>query len=553
MLSKRDDLLIVPIGGLEQVGANSTMIGYNKEWIVLDLGISFHDKYGIEVLIPDISFPMKVKNHIKGLFVTHAHEDHIGAIPYLWKQLRCPIYVTEFPAAVLEQKLSEYDWKDEVQMNIVKVNEPVRIGSFEIEYIPLSHSILGACGLYVKTKTSRVFYTGDWKIDETPLLGDKIDIKRMEQIGKEGVDILLCDSTNVLSDENSGSETGVRDALKKVFDEHKDKRLTITCFASNLARMETILNLSRGAGRKIAVVGRSMHKMISAISKTTYFSKDFKAGVSSMISEEEAVDMPANKVVFICTGSQGESRSALYRIARGENKNIKFSRKDIVIFSSRIIPGNDIGVRTLQNLIVKSGAELVTTDTNQGIHVSGHPNKSALEQMYKWLTPKALIPIHGDPYMLYAHEKFAKEKGIKETIIMESGDVVTLKDKRLEKIDHIEVGMKCIDGNDIIDLTGTIVKERAVMSCNGHIGVSFILNSNDCLSTSPDVCISGIHVNGDMQKRLQTLIYQVISNEISKHAENVNNLKENVKKSIKHLIGRHFAKKPIVSVHIHRC
>lgn len=553
MLAKKDDLLIVPIGGLEQIGANSTMVGYDREWIMLDLGISFYDKYGVEVLTPDISFPIKVKESIKGLLVTHAHEDHIGAIPHLWQQLRCPIYVTEFPAAVLAQKFSEYDWKDDVQMKIIKVNEPFKLGEFEVEYVPLAHSILGACGVYIKTPVGNVFHTGDWKIDETPLLGDKIDIKRMENMGREGVDLLLCDSTNILSDENSGSESDVRVSLKEVFKNYKDKRLTITCFASNLARMETILNLSREAGRKIAIVGRSMHKMLAAIEKTSYFSKDFKTGISSIISEEEAVDMPAHKVVFVCTGSQGEFRSALYRIARGENKNIKFSDKDVVIFSSRIIPGNDIGVRGVQNLIVQSGAELITTDSNRGIHVSGHPDQEALEKMYEWLKPKAFMPIHGDPYMLYAHEKFAKEKGIKETIIAQSGDIIALRGKKLAKIDHIDVGMNCVDGNDIIALDGPVIKERATMGCNGHVGISFVLNSRDNLFNAPDVSISGIFINKDMQKRLQTLIYQTINNEISLHSNDINKLKENIKRSIKHLISRHFAKKPIVSVHIHRC
>lgn len=553
MLAKKDDLLIVPIGGLEQVGANSTMIGHNKEWIMLDLGISFYNQYGIEILIPDITFPMKVRENIKGLFVTHAHEDHIGAIPYLWQLLKCPIYATEFPAAVLWQKFSEKGLTDKVPIKIVKSQEPFTVGSFEIEYVPLAHSILGTCGIYIKTKAGSLFHTGDWKIDETPLLGDKIDTRHMEQIGKEGVDILLCDSTNILSDENTGSESDVRNALKEIFTKYKDKRLTVTCFASNLARIETILTIAREAGRKTAVIGRSMHKMIDAVAKTSYCSKAFKAGISSIVSEEEAIDMPAHKVVFVCTGSQGESRSALYRIARGENKNIKFSDKDIVVFSSRIIPGNELGVRRLQNLIVQIGAGLITTDTNHEIHVSGHPNQNALEKMYKWLKPKTFIPIHGDPYMLHAHERFVREKGIKETIIARSGDVIALRGNKLEKIDEIHVGMNCIDGNDIIELTGPAVKERAAMSCNGHVSISFIINSNDNLSNTPDVSITGIYIHNDMQRRLQTLIYQTITNEIAMHFNDINSLKENLKKAVKNLIARHFSKKPIVSVHIHRC
>ncbi len=552
MLAKKDDLLIMPLGGLEQIGANSTMIGHNREWIMIDLGISFYDKYGIEVLTPDISFPVKMREHIKALLVTHAHEDHIGAIPYLWEQLKCPIYVTEFPAKVLEQKFAEYSWKDQVEIHVVKAEKAFQVGSFEIEYVPLAHSILGACGIYVRTAAGSIFHTGDWKIDETPLLGDKINVKHMEKIGKKGVDCLLCDSTNVLSAENIGSELDVRKALKEVFKENKDKRITVTCFASNLARMETIFNVARGAGRKIAVIGRSMHKMISAVSETHYFSKELKEGISSIISDEEAVDMLPNKVAFICTGSQGEFRSALYRIARGENQTIKLNDKDLVVFSSKVIPGNELGIRDLQSLLVKKGVKLITTDINEKIHVSGHPDKKALAMMYQWTKPKTFIPIHGDACMLYAHEQYARECGIQETIIAESGDIIALRGARLEKIDHKEAWLNCIDGNAIIPLDGSIIKDRAIMSCNGHVGISFVLDSNDNLSNTPDVIISGIY-NADMQKKLQTLIYQTITNEIAMCSNKLEQLKANVQKSIKQLIGRYFEKKPIISVHIHRC
>lgn len=553
MIAKKDEVLIAPLGGLEQIGANSTMIGHNKEWLILDLGIAFHNKYGIEILTPDISIPMKMKNSIKGIFVTHAHEDHIGAIPYLWEKLQLPIYVTEFPAQILKQKFSQYSWKDSVEIHTVKVNEPFNVGGFNIEYIPLAHSVLGACGIYIKTAGGNIFYTGDWKIDETPLLGDKIDVKRMEKMGQDGIDCLLCDSTNILTDEVVGSENDVRDALKNVFKKNKDKRITVTCFASNLARIETIFHIAKGAGRKIAVIGRSMHKMIDAISHTSYFSKEFKTGLSSVVSEEEAVNMPASKVVFICTGSQGELRAALFRIARNENKTIKLNDKDVVVFSSKVIPGNELGIRELQNLLVKNGVELITTDVNSKIHVSGHPSRQAVAEMYKWTKPKTFIPIHGDPCMLYAHEKFAREHGIGETIIAESGDVIALRGNKLSRLEHRNISMNCIDGNNLIPLDSPIIKERAAMSCSGHMSVSFMISSRDTLTNSPDVSISGIYIDDELQKKLQTLIYQSIINDIALYANNLENLKSQVQNSMRRLMSRYCDKKPVVSVHIHKC
>lgn len=553
MFAKKDELLIMPLGGLEQVGANSTMIGHDKEWIMVDLGISFYDKYGIEILVPDVSYPAKMRDSLKGIFVTHAHEDHIGSIHYLWEQLKCPIYLTEFPAAVLRQKFSETENRDKVPIHIVEPSEPFDVGSFKTEFVPLAHSVVGSCGIYIKTSAGNIFCTGDWKIDETPLIGDKIDTKRMEKIGKDGVDCLLCDSTNVMNDENIGSETDVKNGLIKVFKQHKNKRITITCFASNLARIETILSVARKEGRKIAIVGRSMHRMIDAVSKTTYFSKNFKAGLSSIVDENEAVDMPPHKVAIICTGSQGESRSALYKIARGENKIVKLGDKDVVVFSSKIIPGNELGIRELQNLLIKRGVEIVTSDTHKDIHVSGHPNKEAISMMYKWTKPKSLIPIHGDPYMLHEHQKFALKNGISEVLIAESGDIISLKNRKLQKIGREDVVLNCIDGKDIVEINGKTIKERAIMSHNGHVGVSFIIDRNDNLMNAPDIVVSGIYITRELENKVRTLIYQIVTNEVSLYANtDIDSLKERVKHSVKRLMSKYFSKKPHVSVHIHK-
>ena len=552
MKAKKNDLLIVPIGGLEQIGANCTMIGNNKEWIIVDLGIAFYDKLGIEVLTPDYSFLMEQKDNIKGLFITHAHEDHIGAIQHLWPYLKCPIYLTEFPAAVLKQKLKDCSWRDEVQINTVSQKQKIAIGSFEVEFVSLSHSILGACGLYIKTQAGNVFHTGDWKIDETPLLGDKVDDKRLSEIGKEGVDCLLCDSTNMLTESQIGSEEVVRDALLRVVSKYKDKRVTVTCFSSNVARLETIFNIAKKTKRKVAIIGRSMYRMLDAVAETSYFTSKFKTNVNSILSDEEAMSMPPEKVLLICTGSQGESRSALYRLAKGENKIVNLGEKDVVIFSSKVIPGNEIGIRELQNNLVRKGVEIVTTDTEKDIHVSGHPNKEAVSQMYKWLKPKSVMPVHGDARMLYAQRDFAQKCGVPEIFVAESGDFISVCGGQLKKVDHRDVIFNAIDGTELLPLNSATIKERNTMTYNGHVSVSFVMSSEHRIESSPEISIQGIHVDSDVLEKLHSVIYQIISSEIIKNPDNMESLRKECESSIRKLMAHNFEKKPLVVVHIHK-
>lgn len=548
-MNMKDKLLIAPLGGLEQIGANCTMIGCNDEWIMVDLGIAFYDKLGIEILTPDISFPESIKKKIKGLFVTHAHEDHIGAIPYLWQRLRCPIYLTEFPAAVLRQKLEDYSWGDEVEIHVVNQRDKVQVGGIEVEYVSLAHSILGACGLYIKTQKGNIFHTGDWKVDEQPLLGDLIDYDRLNEIGHEGVDCLLCDSTNVLVEDEIGSESDVREALEGLISKYSHKRVTVTCFASNVARIETIFNVARKTGRKVAIIGKSMRKMLNAVSETKYFTNKFKENVNLILDDEAAADMPPEKVLLICTGSQGENRSALARLAKGENRVIKLGKNDVVIFSSKVIPGNELEIRSVQNMLTKKEVEIITTENESGIHVSGHPNKDALKKMYKWLNPRSLMPVHGDPRMLYAQRDFAKLNGINEVLIPESGDVISVTDGQLEKVAHQDIVFNAIDGTDLIPIDSMSIQQRTMMSYNGCVCVSFLLEKGR-LKNTPEISILGIHIDDSNIKKLKHMISKNISSEINKGADSLSTLKKNCEINIRRLIIRHFEKKPIVVIHI---
>jgi ribonuclease J len=546
---KKNDLLIVPIGGLEQIGGNCTMIGYKDEWIMIDLGIAFYDKLGIEVLTPDISFPMSVKDKISGLFITHAHEDHMGAIQYLWPRLRIPVYLTEFPAAVLTQKLKECDWHDEIKIEVVNPKEPINVGNFEVEYVAMAHSILGSCGIYVKTEGGSIFHTGDWKIDEEPLLGEEIDEGRLIEIGKEGVDCLLCDSTNVLVDSNTGTEAEVRDALLRVMSLHSKKRVTVTCFASNIARMETIFYVAKKLNRKVAVIGRSMRRMISAVAETSYFSKKFKETVNSILSEDEAENMPYEKVLLLCTGSQGEARSALYKLARGENKKVKLGQQDVVLFSSKVIPGNELEIRNMQNLLVAKGVSVVTTETESDIHVSGHPDRAALSKLYQWIKPKSLIPIHGDKRLLYEHAEFARSNGISEVLLADSGDKISLSNGKLKITGRHTTILCAIDGNDLISLNSAVIRDRAVMSYNGHVSVSFVLSDGELVG-GPALTISGIHIDDENRIKLIKIVCQLVETEINKSNGKEQILERECQATIKKLFHRNFDKKPLVSVQI---
>jgi len=550
-MKTENNLTIIPIGGLEQIGANCTMIGYGNEWIIVDLGITFYDKLGIEVLTPDITFIKEHQKDIKGILITHAHEDHIGAVHHLWQSIKCPVYLTEFPAEVLKQKLSEYLWKDEVQINVVNRKQRVAVGSFEIEFVAISHSILGACGLYIKTPGGNVFHTGDWKIDETPLLGDKTDAERLVEIGNEGVDCLLCDSTNMVNASNIGSEATVRDSLEQVIAKYENKRVTVTCFSSNLARIETIFYIARKLKRRVAVIGRSIYKMLDAIAETSYYTPKFRENVNSILTDEEAMSMPADKVLLICTGSQGESRSALYRLARGENRVIKLGKEDVVIFSSKVIPGNEVGIRDMQNMLIRKGVEIVTVDTEANIHVSGHANREMVKKMYEWLRPKTLMPVHGDARMLYAQQEFAKTCGISEILVAESGDVVRYSNGELQKVDHRDMVFNAVDSNGIIPLNSPSLRDRSTMSYNGHVSVSFVISGSE-LVDEPEVSVHGINTNKKLLNRMSSGIYQIVRNEVAK-MQDMDNMKRDINYSVKKLVMKLFNKRPLVAIHIHQC
>lgn len=551
-----DKLLIMPLGGLEQIGANCTLIGYKDNWIMVDLGISFCNKLGVEVITPDISFPINLKNHLKGIFITHAHEDHIGAIHYFWSKIKCPIYLTEFAREVLKQKLKARRLQyNNNRIICVSPRNQISVDQFTVEFISLSHSILGACGLYIKTPGGSLFHTGDWKIDETPLLGDKVDSERLQEIGKEGIDCLLCDSTNVLVQGDIGSENDVKNTIDNLISQYKDKRITITCFASNVARIDAIFELAKKYHRKVLIIGKSIINMLAAVSGTKYLSKTLKANISHIITEQQAASMKPEQVLMICTGSQGEDKSALFRLAKGENRVIKLNKDDVVLFSSKVIPGNELYIRSMQNLLAQKGVEIVTAETEDYIHVSGHPNKKALKKMYDWLNPRALIPLHGDPVMLHAHQKYAEECGIQNTIVVTSGDVVSINKEngQLRKVHHNNVIYNAVDGRYIIPINHSCLRERFVLSQNGCVGIIFTVNkkTNKLFNNSFNINVHGMYISATNLDKIKNNIINMISGILVKLKDDIK-IKDECRKNVIQIINQYCEKKPIVDVNFYR-
>src|SRR5262245_14786481 len=404
-----EELIFVPLGGAGEIGMNLNLYGYGPEtkrqWIMIDLGVMFggDDTPGIDVIMPDPGFIEEHRRNLLGIVLTHAHEDHIGAVGHLWPKLKVPVYATPFTAALVRGKLEEEGILDDVPLHIIPLGGELKLGPFELEFIDITHSIPEPNCIAIRTPLGTVLHTGDWKIDPQPVVGRKTDIDALRRLGENGVLAAICDSTNVFVPGRSGSEAEVATRLEAVIAMCKG-RVAVTAFASNVARMQSVIKAGARAGRHVALVGRSMHKIARAAIETGYL-KD----IPSLIDEESAADLPPNKVLYLCTGSQGETRAALSRIATGEHPHVHLGPGDTVIFSSRVIPGNERLIHTLQNDFAMRGVEVISAEDHD-VHVSGHPARDELADMYSWLRPKVAVPVHGEERHLMEHVRLADRK-----------------------------------------------------------------------------------------------------------------------------------------------
>ena len=490
----QEELLFCPLGGSGEIGMNMNLFAYgkpdNQKWIMVDIGVTFADDSipGIDLIYPDPGFIIDKKDDLLGIILTHAHEDHIGAIAHIWPQIKCKIFSTPFTAVLIKEKFKEKRIDIGNNLKIVNLNGTVDLKPFKVEFITLTHSILEPNGLRIETPAGNILHTGDWKCDPNPLIGDKINSKRLKEIGDKGVLAMICDSTNVFSIGRAGSELDVRKSLLNLMSRLK-KRIIVTSFASNVARMESIFYCAEKSGRQISLVCRSMHIIYKAAKECGYLKNIMKP-----IDSRDAKKISREKIVYLCTGSQGEPMGAMMRIATYVHPDVLIEKGDSVIFSSKIIPGNERKLYKLHNQLVRDGIEVISEESDF-VHVSGHPNREDLNDMYDWVRPKAVIPVHGEHRHMKEHINFAKEKQIPYPIKVENGDIVKIyPGKKPEIYDKAPSGRLYVDGSVSVEEDSKSIKERKNISSNGYMEVTILVTPKGNIHKRPIISFKGLPV-----------------------------------------------------------
>jgi len=492
-----DELVFLPLGGSNEIGMNFNLYGFGppqaRKWIVVDLGVTFGDQTtpGVEIILPDPTFIEAHAKDILGIVLTHAHEDHIGAVAWLWPRLQAPLYATPFTAFLLREKLREADLLDEAQITEIPLSGTLTLGPFEITLITLTHSIPEPNGLAIRTPLGTILHTGDWKIDPDPLLGAPTDQDAIRRLGDEGVLAMVCDSTNVFVDGEAGSEAQVRIALNALIGQLKGK-IAAACFASNVARMDSIIRAAQANDRRVCLVGRSMIRMAAAARSVGLLSD-----IAPFVTDAEAGYFPADKVLYLCTGSQGEPRAALARVADGTHPHVNLGQGDACIFSSRIIPGNEVPIRNLQNKLADRGVRLYTERDHPGLHVSGHPCRDELKRMYQWARPQIAVPTHGERRHLLEHVNLARDLQVAQALAPRNGDMVRLAPGQATIIDEVTAGRLYVDAGVVTPENGEALRERRHAAFNGVLTVSVALDRKGRIASGPQVRALGLPGDAD--------------------------------------------------------
>ena len=552
---KKEEFIFCPLGGSGEIGMNMNLFAYgnpeNRKWIIVDIGVTFADDTipGIDLIYPDPGFIVDKKNDLLGLILTHAHEDHIGAIAHIWPKLLCDIYATPFTSVLIREKFKEKKIDLGNKLKIVELNGDVTLGPFKIEFVTLTHSILEPNGLSITTDSGTVLHTGDWKIDPNPLIGEKVNEKRLKKIGDEGILAMICDSTNVFNPGRAGSESDVRSSLLKIM-QNKTKRIIVTSFASNVARMESIFYCSEKIGRHISLVGRSMHRIYKAAKQCGYLNN-----LIEPIDPRDAKKIERKKILYLCTGSQGEPNGAMKRISNYTHPDVFVEAGDTVIFSSKIIPGNEKKLYKLHNQLVKNGIDVVSEE-NEFVHVSGHPNRDDLKDMYKWVKPKSVIPVHGEHRHMIEHINFAKEMQVPYPVQVENGDVVQLYPGEKPKvIDKAPVGKMLVDGKISVGEDSQSIKERVNISFNGFLEITILINSAGSLAKKPIISYKGIPSNeesNDFIFELEDKIRSICKMFSLKNSKQEKNLIETLRIDCRKTVKEKTGKRPYTNVNLVR-
>ena len=553
-MAKPDELVFAPLGGVGEIGMNLSIYGLGnrqqRSWLAVDLGVSFGDEEhlpGIDLIMPDISFLEKERKNLMGLVLTHAHEDHFGAIIDLWPKLKCPIYATQFSAALFEAKLAAERNAPKIPVTVVPSGGRVDIGPFNVEFIPVAHSIPESHALAIHTSAGIVLHTGDWKIDPTPIIGRPTDERRLRELGDEGVLALIGDSTNAVRDGRSPSEAEVARTITELVKAAKG-RVAVTTFASNVARLKAVADAARAADREVVVVGRAMERVSQVARETGYLD-----GVQNFRSTDVYGHLPQDKVLALCTGSQGEARAALARIANDDHPEITLNRGDCVIFSSRTIPGNEKAVGAIINNLILQGVEVIT-DRDHLVHVSGHPRRDELRDMISWVKPQLLIPVHGEALHLHEHAKLARAAGVPRVLVIRNGDLVKLGPGDPGVIGEVPSGRLYKDGTILEDSKSRAVVERRRMAFSGCAFVAFAMNAQGELVDDPEVDLVGIPEKNRAGEPFDDIVFDAVVSTIEglpkARRRDPDALAESVRRAVRSVINEHWGKKPPCLVHV---
>lgn len=545
-----DKLVFIPLGGASEVGMNFFVYGYKGKWLIVDCGIGFPGEGlpGVDVLLPDPKFLSDKQKDIVGLVITHAHEDHIGAIAHLWRDLRCPIYLTPFAAELVNDKLAEAGLLGRATVNVVEQGSLLELNPFEVEFISMNHSLPEPNALAIRTKEGMVIHTGDWKFDPNPLIGQQTDMAYLKELGKEGVLALVCDSTNVYGEQNEATEMDVRNTLTELIGQYPNRQIAVGCFASNVVRVESIYHAAKANGREVCLMGRSLWRIDAAARATGYLQN-----VPEFLSESEALERPIGSVLYICTGSQGEPFSALNNLAAitPQKNSVYFGADDVVIFSSRVIPGNEKSIALLQKRLKAKGIKIIT-DKEAMVHVSGHYAGDDLQKMYQALNPKIALPVHGEAMELKGHEELALKMGAQFAFALENGEVITLDDTP-QILGEVPAGILAVDGKRILPLDAEVIKKRRKMMEGGSMVATVVIDKEAHILGEPQFSSFGLlageeeHI-ADLSDRIKKNV-----SDLPPEQKMRNDLVENaIRTAIRKFLNEHYGKKPLVEIHLVR-
>jgi ribonuclease J len=553
-MAEGDEFTFAPLGGVGEIGMNLSIYGLGsrrqRSWLAVDLGVSFGDEEhlpGIDTIMPDISFLVKERKNLVGLVLTHAHEDHFGAIIDLWPRLKCPIYATKFSAALFEAKCASERNPPKIPVTVVPSGGRIELGPFGVEFIPVAHSIPESHALAIHTAVGTALHTGDWKLDRTPMVGPPTDERRLRELGDAGVIALIGDSTNAVREGRSPSETEVAKTIAELVKAAKG-RVAVTTFASNVARLRAVADAARLSGREVVVVGRAMERVVQVARETGHLD-----GVQNFRNAELYGHFPPDKVLALCTGSQGEPRAALARIANDDHPQVTLNKGDCVIFSSRTIPGNEKAVGSIINGLIRQGIEVITDRTHL-VHVSGHPRRDELRDMIGWVRPQLLIPVHGEALHLFEHAKLARAAGVPKVLICRNGDLVKIGPGESGIIEELPSGRLYKDGNILEDSKSRAVVERRRMGFAGCAFVALAMDEKGELADDPEIELIGIPEKNMAGEPIDDIVFDVVVSTVEglprARRRDPDALAESVRRAVRGAVNEHWGKKPLCFVHV---